>query len=259
MADSSVTPTSNQAVDCAKQAVQVLRSQVVVQDEEIWTQKLAKNHKYILATATLNCLVRDINPKLAIDCSNRDIMGCMRTSVSDLQYTMLTNLLHYLEEISWDLDGEVLQEQTIGHLSQTLSALRDLNADQAKTHQIQQSLAHRVDELIVMASENTETISRLLNIIEPVLEQIVVLVNVTESILVKSKSLQDRQKVIDFLLILTILSIGYYMLIRFLLALVFLMGLKQYLLARVTRRLQMLLLAGFVINVTYQWVTIFGS
>jgi hypothetical protein len=112
MADSSVTPTSNQAVDCAKQAVQVriivilkivlidnfkvLRSQVVVQDEEIWTQKLAKNHKYILATATLNCLVRDINPKLAIDCSNRDIMGCMRTSVSDLQYTMLTNLLHYL-------------------------------------------------------------------------------------------------------------------------------------------------------------------
>jgi hypothetical protein len=163
------------------------------------------------------------------------------------------------EEISWDLDGEVLQEQTIGHLSQTLSALRDLNADQAKTHQIQQSLAHRVDELIVMASENTETISRLLNIIEPVLEQIVVLVNVTESILVKSKSLQDRQKVIDFLLILTILSIGYYMLIRFLLALVFLMGLKQDLLARVTRRLQMLLLAGFVINVTYQWVTIFGS
>jgi hypothetical protein len=87
----------------------------------------------------------------------------------------------------------------------------------------------------------------------------VALVNVTESILVKSKSLQDRQKVIDFLLILTILSIGYYMVIRFLLALVFLMGLKQDLLARVTRRLRMLLLAGFVINVTYQWVTIFGS
>lgn len=74
----------------------MLRSQVVVQDEEIWTQKLSKNHKYILATATLNCLIMDINPKLIIDCPNRDIMACMRSSVSDLQYTMLTNLLHFL-------------------------------------------------------------------------------------------------------------------------------------------------------------------
>lgn len=98
-----------------------------------------------------------------------------------------------LEEISWDLDGEVLQEQTVGkytnkfmrrndlnwvffslfanignlfpildYLSQSLSVLEVLNADQAKAQQIQNALATRVDNLIHLTHENSETFSKLL-------------------------------------------------------------------------------------------------
>ncbi len=84
---------------------------------------------------------------------------------------------------------------------------------------------------------------------EPIIEQIVSLVNVTESILVKSKSIHERQVVIDFFLMLVILSVGYYMLQRFLHALIFMIVTKQDLLVVVISRTRLLLMTCFLIHI----------
>ncbi len=91
---------------------------------------------------------------------------------------------------------------------------------------------------------------------EPILEQLAALSRIIESILVKAQSLQDRQRVIDFMLILVLLSFGYYLGFQLLLALAQLFVAKEDRKAIFIRRSRWIVMASFVIHAILQWKVI---